>query len=156
MLAYIANEVKEGEVFHPVVIVDHFGGIGSVAVEIQKLRELLLDGLLIVAQRLLVEELALLAFHRGVADHACGTTHKGYGFMAGALEMLEHHHTHKVADMKRVGRGVDTQIGRGHFFFELFFRSRHHLMNHPAPGQFFYKIHLFDYLRLIYDFLPQI
>ena len=76
--------------------------------------------------------------------------------MAGALEMLEHHHAHEVADMKRIGRGINTEVGRGHFFLELFFRARHHLMNHPAPGQFFYKIHLFDYLGQIYNFLPQI
>ena len=141
MLADVADEVEEREVFHPVVVVDHERGVGGVGVEVEEFGELGLDGFLVVAKRFFVEEVAFLAFHRGVADHAGCASDEGDGAMARALEVLEHHHAYEVADMEGVGRRVDAEVGRGHFFFELFFCAGHHLVNHATPGEFFDKIH---------------
>ena len=105
---------------------------------------MLADGLLVVAEGLNIEELAFLAFHRGVADHAGGAADEGDGLMAAALEVLEYHHANEVADMEGVGGGVDAQVSRGHPFLELVFRAGHHLVNHVAPGKFFYEIHLLE------------
>ena len=79
-----------------------------------------------MAQGLLVDEFAFLAFHRGVADHAGGSAHESDGAVAGALEVLEHHHSHEVPDMKRVGRRVNAEVGRSHAFFKLFVGAGSH------------------------------
>ncbi len=110
VLADIADEVEESVVFHPVVVVHQNGTVGDVALEIEELGQLLLDGFLIVTQRGLVEQVALGGLHGGVAYHAGGTAYKGYGRVSGALQVLEHHHPYKVAYMQRVGRGIDAQV----------------------------------------------
>ena len=84
VLAYLTCEVKESEVLHPVVVVHHFsvgsgplygprGGFvtldirvplggrkGGLGPKVQELGHLSLDALLIVAQCLVVEQIALL------------------------------------------------------------------------------------------------
>ena len=60
--------------------------------------------------------------------------------MAAHLEVLEDHHAHQVADMQRVGRGVDAQVSRRLFFFELFLCSGHDRVDHAAPFEFFDEI----------------
>lgn len=62
VLTHLAGKVEEGEVLHPVVVVDHLGLVGRRAVEVKKLGCLLLDGLLIVVERLGVKEIALRTF----------------------------------------------------------------------------------------------
>ena len=44
-----------------------------------------------------------------------GTANQSYGLVARALAVLEHHHTHQVPDVERIGCRVDTKIGGGHF-----------------------------------------
>ncbi len=140
---YIADEVEESKVFHPVVIVDQYRCVGCIGIEIKKVGELTLDTFLIVAESCLVEELAFLALHRWVAYHAGGTTDESDRFVAATLEMLEHHHTYKVAYMEAVGCRVDTEVANSHAFFKFVFSSRHHGVYHAAPGEFFYKIHFY-------------
>ena len=65
-----------------------------------ELGELGLDALLVVAQSVLVEEVALLGFHGRVAYHARSSADKGDGAVAGVLEVLEHHDADQVADMQ--------------------------------------------------------
>ena len=48
MLAHLACEVEEGEVFHPVVVVHHFGGIGILGLKVEEFGHLFLYGLLVV------------------------------------------------------------------------------------------------------------
>ena len=100
VLADVADEVEEAVVFHPVVVVDQDGTVGDVALEIEEFGKLLLDGFLVVAQRRLVEQVALGGLHGGVADHAGGTAYEGYRRVSGALQVLEHHHPHQVAYMQ--------------------------------------------------------
>ena len=149
-LADVADEAQEGELLHPVVVVHQQRGIRGVGLEVEELRELTPDRLLVAAERRLVEQVALLRLARGVADHARSAPDEGQRTMAAQLEVLENHHADQVADMQRIGRGVDAQIGRGHLFFELFLGSRHDGVDHPAPFEFFDKI-LF---HICFHFIP--
>ena len=142
-LADVACEVEEGEVLHPVVVVDELGGIGRIAVEVEEARQLLADAGHVVAQRGLVQQVALLALAAGVANHAGGAAQQGDGLVAAALQMAQHHDATEVADMETVGSGVDAHVGRHLFFLKEFFGARHHLVDHAAPCEFLYEIHLF-------------
>ena len=133
MLAYVADEVKEAEILHPVIVVDHLGCVWRIGVEVEEFGKLVLDCLLIVAEGFFVEKLALLALHGGVADHACGAAYKRDGLVTCALEVFEHHDAHKVADVERVSRRVNAEVGCGHFFLKLLVGAGHHLMDHAAP-----------------------
>ena len=109
---------------------------------------------LIAAQRLLVEQVALLRLAAGVADHAGGAANQGDGAVAAELKMFENHHPDQVPDMQRVGRRVDAQVGRGHLFVELLFRAGHDGVDHAAPGEFFDKIlpfHIRSVLVFVYS-----
>ena len=137
-----ACEVKEGVVLHPVVVVHQFCRIRGIAFEVEETAELFLDACHIVAQGLLVEEVAFLAFPRGVANHSGCTSYQCQGFVSCTLQVAEHHHATEVADMERIGGRVNAHIGRYHAFVKEFFCSGHHLVEHTAPFQFFYKIHI--------------
>ncbi len=60
MLADGTCELKEGEVLHPVVVVDHLGSIRLVGIEIEEFSHLCLDALLIMVQGVGVKKVALL------------------------------------------------------------------------------------------------
>ena len=60
VLAHLTGKVQEGEVLHPVVVVDHEGGVSILRLKVQEFSHLLLDALLVVAQGLVVEQVALL------------------------------------------------------------------------------------------------
>ena len=62
MLADVTREGKEGEVFHPVVVVDELSLVRSVTVEIEEACELFFDTLHVVREGLFVKEVALLRF----------------------------------------------------------------------------------------------
>ncbi len=143
MLADIADEIKEREVFHPVIIVHHLGCIRLLAVEVKEFCKLFFYGFLVMAEGFFIKEFALLAFHRRVANHACCSSNKCNRFVPGSLEMLEHHHSDKVSDMKAVCGRVNAEICRGHLFFKLFFCSWHHLVDHATPCEFVYEVHEF-------------
>ena len=140
-LSDFACKVEEGIVFHPVVIVDEFGGIGSIAFKVEKARQLGFDASHVVAQRFFVEEVAFGAFPRWVANHTGSTADEGEGLMSRLLKVAKHHDTAKVPDVEGVGRGIDAHGGGNLLFVKQFFRSRHHLMEHTAPFKFFYEIH---------------
>ena len=61
MLTHLTGEVQEGKVLHPVVVVDHNSSVGIFRLEVEELRNLFLDALLIVTQGLIVEQVTLLA-----------------------------------------------------------------------------------------------
>ena len=87
MLAHLAGKVEERKVLHPVVVVHHQGRILILALEVQELGHLCLDALLVVAQRLVVQQVALLRLAAGVANHACGTADQNDGPVAAALQV---------------------------------------------------------------------
>ena len=100
VLTHLTCKVEEGEVFHPVVVVHHDGSVGFFRLEVEELGHLALNALLVVAQRLVVQQVALLAFARRVANHAGGTTHKDDGLVAAALQVAQHHDATQMADMQ--------------------------------------------------------
>ena len=136
MLAYVAYKAQEGEILHPVVVVDEQSGIGGVAFEVEEFSELRLYALLVVAQSLLVDELALLALHGRVADHAGGASDKRYGPMSGMLEVTQHHNAYKVSDVQRIGGGIYAEVCCCHTFLEFVFDAGHDGVCHSAPFKF--------------------
>ena len=100
VLADIAYEVEELIVLHPVVVVDELGLVGLIAVEVEEARYLLLDGFLVVVEGVAVEQVALEALARGVANHARGAADEQEGLVAAALQVTQHHDAAKVADME--------------------------------------------------------
>ena len=139
-LADVADEVEERELLHPVVVVHQTGGVRRIGVEVEQLGQLPLDGLLVVAQRRLVEQVALLRLARRVADHARRAPYECQRAVSAHLEVLEDHYAHQVADVQRIGRGIDAQVGRRHLLFELFLCSGHDRVDHAAPFEFFDEI----------------
>ena len=140
MLADVADEIDEGVVLHPVVVVHEFGLVGGVGVKVQETGELRLDAGDVVIQGGLVQEIPFGRLHRRVADHAGGAAHEGEGLVAAALEMLQDHHADEVADMQGVGRRVDAYVGSRRAFHEFLFRTRHDVLDHASPSEFFNKI----------------
>ena len=61
VLAHLTRELQEAHVLHPVVVVHKLCPVGSVALKVKELGELLLYALLVVTQSLLVEQIALKA-----------------------------------------------------------------------------------------------
>ena len=140
VLAYVADKVDEAVVLHPVVVVHQFGLVGGVGLKVQETGELGLDAGHVVVEGFLVQEVPFGRFHGRVSNHAGGPAHQGVRLVAAALEMLEYHDAHQVADMKGIGRGVNAHIGRLGPFHQFFFRTGHDVLNHASPPEFFYKI----------------
>ena len=139
MLAHITDKIEEEIVLHPVVIVAYLGTVDGV-VEVEELGQLLADAVDVVLHLVDGEELALGSLEGGVAYHAGGTTHDGQGLVACHLKVLEEHDTDQMAYVERIGSGVDTDVGRGDFFVELFFGPGHDVVYHTAPLEFLYKV----------------
>ena len=140
VLAHFASEVEEGEVLHPVVVVDELSLVRLCAVEVEELRHLLLDSLLVVVEGSSVEQVALLALARGVANHTGSTAYEQVGLVAAALQMAQHHDATEVTDVERVGCRVGAQIRRHHVGIEILLSAGHNLREHTAPAQFFNEI----------------
>jgi len=87
VFAYLADELQEGEVLHPIVVVDEFRRVRGVGVEVEEPGELLLEAIDVVLQGGLVEEVTFLRLARWVADHARGTAYQGDRFVPRALEV---------------------------------------------------------------------
>ena len=68
--------------------------IGCVAVEVKEMGELFANRFLVVAKCLLVDELALLRLHGGVANHTSSAANQCDGAVTSTLEVLEHHNAH--------------------------------------------------------------
>ena len=140
VLANLASEVEEGEVLHPVVVVDELCLVRLCAVEVEELRNLLLDSLLVVVEGSSVEQVALLALARGVANHTGSTAHEQVGLVTATLQVAQHHDTTEVTDVERVGCRVGAQIRRHHVGIEILLSAGHNLREHTAPAQFFNEI----------------
>ena len=112
VLSHLTGEVEEGEVLHPVVVVDHLSPRFSLGVEIQEFCHLRLDALLIVTQCLVVEQVSFLTLPRGVANHTRGTAYENDGLVTATLQVTQHHDATKVSDVEGIGRWVCAEIGR--------------------------------------------
>ena len=140
-LADIADELQKRELLHPVVVVDQLGRVRFVGREVDQPLELPADTLLIAAQRLLVEQVALERLAGRVANHARRSADQKDRLMAATLEMLQDHHADQMPDMQRVGRRINPDVGGRHFLGQLFLGARHDVVNHASPPEFLNKIH---------------
>ncbi len=145
MLTDIADEIEEEVVFHPVIVVAYLGSVDGV-VKIEEAFELMLDTLHVVLNFLDGEEFAFLGLEGGVADHARGAADDSEGLVTRHLEVFEEHDGDEVTDMQGVGRGVDADVGRCHFFIELLFGAGHDVVDHAAPFEFLNEVcvHLYN------------
>ena len=85
VFTYGSGEIKEGEVFHPVVVVHHLGGIGLRSVEVKELCDLCFDAFLIVIEGLSIQKISLLALSRRVSYHAGSTSYEDNRFVSAML-----------------------------------------------------------------------
>ena len=60
--------------------------------------------------------------------------------MTAVLEMLEYHNADHMADVERVCSRVDTHVCRSRAFHKLLLCTRHNILDHTSPSEFFYKI----------------
>ena len=54
--------------------------------------------------------------------------------------MDQGHDLHQIADVKGIGGRIKANIAGSHFLHQLSFSSRHEVMDHAPPAQFFDKI----------------
>ena len=99
MLAHSTREIEEREVLHPVVVVHQLSLIVALGVEVEELRHLLLDALLVVIERLGIKQIALLAFTRRVAYHTCRAADEYYRLVSATLQMAQHHDSAQVTNV---------------------------------------------------------
>ena len=115
-LADVADELQKRELLHPVVVVDQLGRVGFVGRRSRPAaRAACWIRLLIAAQRLLVEQVALERLAGRVANHARRSADQKDRLMAATLEMLQDHHADQMPDMQRVGRRIDARRRRSSF-----------------------------------------
>ena len=99
MLTYLANKIKEAEVFHPVVVVHQFGTVGYIRLEVEELRKLFFNTRLIVIQCFLVQQVTFRRLTGRVTNHTCSATDQCQRLMTAALEMTKDHHSTKVTNV---------------------------------------------------------
>ena len=95
-----SSEVKEGEVLHPVIVINHLSLVWLVAIEVKELTYLLLDSLLVMVKCFCIKEVTLLTLTRRVTNHTCSTTHEEVRLVSTTLQMTQHHDTTKVTDVQ--------------------------------------------------------
>ncbi|EJX09041.1 hypothetical protein EVA_02847 [gut metagenome] len=70
--------------------------------------------------------------------------------MAATLKMTQNHHTAQMTNVQRIGCRIKTDVSRNLLFGKQFFSTRHHIVEHATPSQFFYKIHIVNHLKFTY------
>ncbi len=133
VFSYVADEIKEGKILHPVVVVDKFSRIRLVRIKIKEFCQLIFYTLLVMSQCGLIEQVSLRRFHGRISNHSCSSANQGNGFMPRTLEMLKHHHAHQVPDVQRIGGWVNANISSSQFRGQLFFCSGHYIVDHAPP-----------------------
>ena len=110
MLTNQTSEVEEGEVLHPVIVVNHLSLVRLVAIKVKELAYLLFNSLLIMVKCFSIKKVTLLTLARRVTNHTSSTTHEEIRFMSATLQMTQHHDTTEVSDVQRVSCWVSTQV----------------------------------------------
>src|SRR5690606_30755701 len=76
-----------------------------------------------------------------VADATRSTTHQNNRSMAMALEQGQTHDLDIISNRQGGSRGVKSNISLCLISCQILFQSRRHVVDHPAPSEFFDKIH---------------
>ena len=93
----------------PVGVVDQ-RRLERTGLEVEQLGQLHLDALDVVPQRVVVEQVALLAAATRVADHAGGAAGQRERTVTGELEAAHEQLADEVADVQRVGRRIEPDV----------------------------------------------
>ena len=147
MFANVTDKIKESEVLHPIVIIEHRSGIGGSGIKVNKTRQLRLNACHIGLNGFLVEQIAFLRLAAGVANHTRGATNNENRFVPCQLEMLHHHDRHEMPHVKGICRRVNAHVEGRLPFLQKFFSSRHDILEHASPFQFFNKIHIVVFFK---------
>ena len=100
---------------------------------------------------LFVEQVPFLTLHRRVANHSGGASHQCERLVSAVLEVLEYHYADEMADVKGVSGRVYSHISSGRALHQFLLGSRHDVVYHSSPAQFFNKILHRLYVFLVYD-----
>ena len=140
MLADVPYEVEKGVVLHPFVIVDKFGLVRGVGVEVEYPGKLGADPFYVMPEGLLVQEIPFLGLHRRVAYHPGRASDKCERFVPAVLEMLEYHYTDQVPDVQGVSCRVNPDVSGLRAFHEFLLGAGHDVLDHSPPFEFFNEI----------------
>ena len=143
MLPDVAQELDVAEPAQPVCVVEEKGA-SLAAVEIEEPGYLRADGLDVVVQLVFREQVPLVAFPRGVADHAGPAAGDGDRTMAGVLETPKRHQPDEMSDVKRRRAGIDPEIEGDRVFAQA--RGQGvipgPLVREPSPAKVLEKVHI--------------
>ncbi len=109
MLAGVAQELHQPDVAQPVGVVEESGRVGSF--ERQEPRELSADALGVAVDLRELHDRPFGALSARIADHAGAAAHQGDGGMPVPLQPGQPHHRDQVADVQRIGRGIEADVG---------------------------------------------
>ncbi|MEZ5248514.1 MAG: hypothetical protein R2713_04610 [Ilumatobacteraceae bacterium] len=109
VLPHVTQELEDRDRHRPVGVVDQRGLVRP-GLEVEQLAELGLDALDVVAKGVHVEQVALLAASSRVAHHARGATGEWERPVTCELEATHEQLTDQVADVERVGRGIEADV----------------------------------------------
>src|SRR5690606_29622505 len=94
----------------------------------------------IMPERLFGQQLPFRRLKGRVSYHPRSPANERNGLMTGPLKMDQGHHLGEMAHMKGVGRGIKTDIAGNNALLQLFFGSRHNVMQHAPPTELFHEI----------------
>jgi len=109
VLAHVAQELERRHGLGPVGVVDQRGGVEP-GLEVEQSLQLDLDGGHVGAQGVAIEEVALVAAPARVAHHPGGPAGQGERPVPGQLEPAQRQLAEQVAEVERVGGGIETDI----------------------------------------------
>ena len=138
MLAGVAQKVHQADAPQPVGVVPHSRRVGPL--EGEEPGELLTDALCVAIDLLEVHHRALGPLAARVADHAGAATHQRDRDMAVPLQPGQPHHRDHVADVERVGGGIEARVGDDGAGAEPLVEAGRDVLNEAARGQQFEKI----------------
>src|SRR5690606_16752928 len=76
-------------------------------------------------------------------------THEGKGLVTRFLKMQQRHHLDQMAHVKGISGWIESYIASCRFFCQQFFGTRHDVVQHSPPPEFFNEI-LLEHSRIIF------
>src|SRR5690606_206132 len=90
MLTYITNKIQKTKIPEPIVVINHFGTIGT-AVEVEKFLKLICQASHIMVKYIFREKITFGRLSGRITHHSGSTTHQSNRFVTGTLEMNQGH-----------------------------------------------------------------
>jgi hypothetical protein len=138
VLARVAEEVHQVQAAEPVGVVPEPRRVG--ALEGQEALQLLHERLRVPVDLLQRHDRPLGALAARIAHHARTAPHQGDRGMTQPLQPRHGHDRHQAADMQRVGRGIEADVGRDRPLAQPGRQPRGGVLHEAAGGQQLEKI----------------